>query len=144
MTRTSALGVLLIGVLGLSAVACDDKHEGPPISPSPNPPPAPAFVSLTLTGNLNLSAVGETSQLTATAGYSDGTTKDVSRESRWSVNDQRVATVAADGLLSVVGLGRSSVSVRNRLVVGGECRRLLLARCPAAATCPCRRHQERI
>ena len=112
MTRSTARCVLLMGLLGLSGIACDDTNGGPsPQSPSPSPPPAPAFVSLTLTGNFNLSAVGETSQLTATAGYSDGTTKDVSRESRWSVSDQRVVTLSTDGLLTVVGLGRTSVSV---------------------------------
>ena len=79
MRRSTAGCVLLMGVLGLSGIACDDKNEGPPLSPSPNPapPPAPVLVSLALTGNVNLSAVGETSQLTVTASYNDGTTKDV-------------------------------------------------------------------
>jgi Bacterial Ig-like domain (group 2) len=118
MTRSAARCVLLMGVLGLSGIACDDRNEGPPLSPSPNPapPPAPVVVSLTLTGNANLSAVGETSQLTVTANYNDGSTKDVSKETRWTIGDRRVVTVSTEGLLTVVGLGRTSVfaSYSNR------------------------------
>ena len=118
MTRSAAWCALLIGVLGLWGIACDDRNEGPPMSPSPNPPPPPlsAITGLTLAGNVNLSAVGETSQLTVTATYSDGTTKDVSRESRWTIGDQRVLTVSPEGLLTVAGLGRTYVyaSYSNR------------------------------
>ncbi len=113
MRRSTARCVLLMGVLSLSGLACDDKNEGPPLSPSPNPapPPAPVLVGLTLTGNVNLSAVGETSQLTVTANYSDGSTKDVSKETRWTIGDRRVVTVSTEGLLTVVGFGRTSVFV---------------------------------
>ena len=107
MTRSTARCVLLMGVLGLSGIACDDRNEGPPMSPSPNPPPPPApfVVGLTLTGNVNLSAVGETTQLTASASYSDGTTKDVSGETVWIVGDRRVVTSSTTGLVTVVGFG---------------------------------------
>jgi hypothetical protein len=78
---------------------------------NPPPPPAPVVVSIALTGNVLLSAVGETSQLTLTASLSDGTTKDVTREGRWTIGDSRVASLAVDGLLTVLGLGRTSVNV---------------------------------
>jgi Bacterial Ig-like domain (group 2) len=112
MRCSTARCVLLMGVLGLSSIACDDKKEGPPLSPSPNPapPPAPALVSLALTGNVNLSAVGETSQLTVTASYNDGSTKEVSKETRWTIGDQRVVTMSTEGLLTVVGFGNTFVN----------------------------------
>ena len=114
MTRSTARCILLIGVLGCSGVACDERNGGPPTSPSPNPapPPAPVLTGLALTGNVTLSAMGETSQLTATATYSDGTTKDVSPETGWTIGDRRVGTVSTDGLLTVVGFGRTFVSAR--------------------------------
>jgi hypothetical protein len=114
MTCSTVWCVLLSGVLGLSGMACDAKNEGPPLSPSPNPagPPAPVLAGLTLTGNVSLSAVGETSQLTATASYSDGTTKDVSSQTSWTISDRRVLTSSTTGLLTVVGFGRTFVSAR--------------------------------
>ena len=67
---------------------------------------------LTLTGNTLLNAVGETSQLTATAAYSDGTTADVTKESLWTTSDPTVVTVSTDGMLTARGLGRASVTLR--------------------------------
>jgi hypothetical protein len=106
--------VLLISVLCLSGVGCDDEPDGP-LSPSPTPaapppPPPPVVVSLALSGNFELSSVGETSQLTATATLSDGTSKEVSREVRWSVLDSRVLTISPDGLVTITSLGRTNVS----------------------------------
>ena len=112
MTRSAARCVLLIGVLGLSGVGCGDGDD-PPLGPS-GPPPVipPALVGLTLTGNVTLTAVGETSQLTATAAYSDGTSKDVSRETQWSIGDARVLTISQDGVITIAGFGRTSVNAR--------------------------------
>ena len=111
MTRSTPFFLLAIAALALGTVACDD-HQSPTVpSNNPAPPPAPVLVSVALTGNVLLSAIGETSQLTLTASLSDGTTKDVTRDGRWTLADSRVATVSADGLLTVVGLGRTFVSV---------------------------------
>jgi hypothetical protein len=71
-----------------------------------------ALTSLTLSGNLSLRSVGETSQLTATAVYADGSTADVTTESRWTVALSGVATITSGGLLTAVGLGRTPVSVQ--------------------------------
>ena len=108
MTRSTPFCALVIAALTVATAACDG--EEPPLSTSPSnsaPPPAPVAVSIALTGNVLLSAVGETSQLTLTASLSDGTTKDVTRDARWTISDSRVATLTPDGLLTVVGLGRS-------------------------------------
>ena len=112
MTRSTARCVLLMGVLGLSGVGCGDGDE-PPLGPS-GPPPVipPALVGFTLAGNVTLSAVGETSQLTATAAYSDGTSKDVSRETQWSIGDARVLTISQDGVITIAGFGRTFVNAR--------------------------------
>ena len=70
------------------------------------------LTSLTFSGNTGLTAVGETSQLTATAGYDDNTTADVTKESLWSTSDATIATVTNDGVLTARGLGRCSVFLR--------------------------------
>jgi hypothetical protein len=56
--------------------------------------------------------VGESVQLTATVSYSDGSTRDVTREARWTTSD--IATITADGLLTAVRPGAS------RVIAGAE------------------------
>src|SRR5438876_1166519 len=49
---------------------------------------------LSVTGNASLTAIGETSQLTAVATFSDGAVKDVSRDTRWGSTDPSVMMVS--------------------------------------------------
>ena len=73
-----------------------------------------ALASLAMTGNLKLNAIGETSQLTATATYADGSTRDVTNEARWNSGTLAVATFGVPpnaGLLTARGLGASGISV---------------------------------
>jgi hypothetical protein len=111
MTRPKPFRALVVAVLAAAGTAACDKHQSPTMPSDPAPPPSPAVVSIALTGNVLLTAVGETSQLTLTASLSDGTTQDVTSNGRWIVSDSRVATVTPDGLLTVVGLGRTFVNV---------------------------------
>ena len=79
-------------------------------------PPPPALTALTVSGNTNLTSVGETSQLTATARFVDGSTRDVSSESQWTLYPATVVTVSPSGLLTAIGLGQVSVNVRYPIV----------------------------
>ena len=83
MTGSTTWCTFLIGALSFAGIACNDRNDpvGPTVQGNPTPP-APVVSSIALTGNVLLSAVGETSQLTLTASFSDGTTKDVTREGR--------------------------------------------------------------
>jgi hypothetical protein len=77
-------------------------------SPTSNPPPtttAPGLVLVAATGNTSLSAVGETTQLTAKAQYSDGTTSDVTSMAMWSSSDRSTMDVSIAGLVTVRRLG---------------------------------------
>src|SRR5579859_691796 len=68
----------------------------------------PTLRSIQVTGlNANVVA-GQTQQLSATATYSDGSTKDVTSTAAWSSNDPTVATVAAGGMLTAKGRGQCS------------------------------------
>jgi hypothetical protein len=111
MTRPTSIWGLMFAVLAAAGSAACDKHQSPTMPSDPPPPPSPVVVSVALTGNVLLTAVGETSQLTLTASLSDGSTQDVTANGRWVVGDSRVVTVTAGGLLTVAGLGRTFVTV---------------------------------
>jgi hypothetical protein len=111
MTGSTSIRALMLVVLAAAGTVACDEHQSPTMPSDPPPPPPPAVVSIALTGNVLLTAVGETSQLTLTASLSNGTTQDVTSNGRWMIGDSRVVTVTAGGLLTVVGLGRTSVTV---------------------------------
>lgn len=77
---------------------------------------ADQVVALRISGNTSLRAVGETSQLTATADYPDGSTADITREVRWMSSVPAVATIAADGLVTAHGLGSTTINAQYAAV----------------------------
>jgi hypothetical protein len=70
------------------------------------------LASLSLSGNTILTAVGETSQFTAVALFSDDSTRDVTLEAAWGSSQPEVATISPTGLLTARALGSTFVSVR--------------------------------
>jgi hypothetical protein len=108
------LTVVLIAALGCAA--CDrSKSVAIPTAPTtpatPAAPPVapPSVTGVSIHGNASLTAVGETSPLTAMAALSDGTTKDVTTAVRWSSSDTSSITVSAGGMVTVVRFGASYV-----------------------------------
>jgi len=83
-----------------------------PPAPAPAPVPVPTVTGVTISGNLSFTRVGETSQLTATARLSDGTTKDVSSDpsTRWISNDTAIFNVSTSGLVTIVEFGSASIT----------------------------------
>jgi len=73
---------------------------------------AVALSGLSLSGNLSLQSVGETTRLTATALYADGTTTDVTSEARWTVAVPSVASIATDGVLTARALGTTTINLQ--------------------------------
>ncbi|NGQ97126.1 S8 family serine peptidase, partial [Brevibacillus sp. SYP-B805] len=55
--------------------------------------------------------VGATQQLTVTATYSDGTTKDVTSQATYQTVDPNIATVSASGLLTGIAPGNTTVNI---------------------------------
>jgi hypothetical protein len=104
---TRIIAALLIGC---SVGACG----GSPAAPSSTGPAPPSLVvnALRIGGNVALTSVGETSQLTATAVYSDGSEKDVSRETAWSSTQTSVVTVSSSGLVTVAAFGVATIVAR--------------------------------
>ena len=88
-------------------------------SSTPTTPAAPTVKSVAIGGNLTLTAVGQTSQLAATATLSDGTTQAVTSTSTWQSSNTAVATVsAAPVLVSSVGYGTATIAAADSGVTG--------------------------
>jgi hypothetical protein len=114
------LAAMFIYPLALLAMACGGSSSAPssllsgtttPTTPTPTPPVSPTPTSVVVTGRNQLSALGEKSQLTATARYADGTSKDVTSEATWASELPSVFTVSA-GEITTVGFGISGITAR--------------------------------
>ncbi len=109
-------GVLLLIVVAPAWTSGCGGDKPTPTTPTPTttiPAPAPSsntVTRVTISGNVTLSAIGETSQLTVIATLSDNSTKDVTSLGVWQVSDRRVITLSQGGLLSVTGLGATWIA----------------------------------
>ena len=106
--------MLTIGV-AIATIACGGgtSTSNTPAKPSP-PPPPPSVTSIALSPQNSAVTVGKTLQLTATATFSDGTSKNISSSSstNWISSDKTVATVNG-GLVTGLKLGVVTVSVAS-------------------------------
>ena len=64
--------------------------------------------------------VGTTSQFSATANLSSGTSQDVTSVSTWSSSNTSAAIVSATGLVTAVGSGSSVITATYSNVVGSD------------------------
>src|SRR5688500_6258268 len=105
MNRLLAALTLLVVLPG-----CGGSDRSSPVAPTV--PSAPLAVTrVRIGGNTGLTTVGETSQVTATATFSDGSEKDVTAEAVWGSTESSVVTVVS-GLLTVRRLGATTISAR--------------------------------
>jgi hypothetical protein len=107
---TMTLPVVVTSVLVLAGTACSDRSAAPTSPTAPTPAPGGYLVGIAIAGNLTLRSIGQTSQLTLTATYSDRATRDVSSEGQWTAANSEIASLSATGLLTAVAFGRTSVS----------------------------------
>ena len=94
---------LLLVVVAVLASAC-----GGPAEPSPVPR------SLTVTA----AVTGTQYQLVAVAGFSDGTTQDVTSQAGWRSSDSTVASVSAAGLVTPLANGSALITATYQGVTG--------------------------
>ena len=72
-------------------------------------PTTPSGVpNLSISGNRSLT-VGQTSQLTLIATFSDGTSRTFTSQATWQSTNMAVATVSSTGLVTAVGLGQAII-----------------------------------
>jgi hypothetical protein len=93
-------------IAALVAGACGDDN---PVGPTPATQTAQ---SVSISGPTTLQALGDTAQLTLTATFSDGSTRNVSTEAGWSVDHPNVVAVSLGGLLTARGYGQCYVTAR--------------------------------
>ena len=110
--RVAYAGVGLL--LCAAAASCNNSKiiQGNPGSPTPTPAtpsPTATVTRVTISGNVPLTEIGATAQLTAMAQYSDGAAQDVTQQATWVTTDARVVTVAR-GFVTVVGFGQATIS----------------------------------
>jgi len=98
ITRDGLLHELMIGWVGAGAPA--------------EPKESPTFEMLSIYPEKIVMRPGWKQQLQAIATYSDGSTRDVTRLSLFSVNAERIASVSDDGLVHADQLGETAVSAR--------------------------------
>jgi hypothetical protein len=96
----------------LALVNCAGTSNTGPTSPTPA---SAAVAALMVT---NPAPGGSTFQLMATARLMDGSTRDVTAIATWTSSDISIATVAATGLVTVVGSGPVELRARYQNVAG--------------------------
>ena len=74
------------------------------------------MTSFALSGNSSLGSIGQTSKLTATGHFADGSERDVSANMLWSTDVPNVVTISRDGLVTAIGLGVTTIFVTQQPV----------------------------
>ena len=94
------IGVAVL-LAALVAAACAKKSSSTP---------SPTVSGVAVTGNGAFTSKNQTSQLTATATLSDGTTQNVTNTATWSSSNSGVATVSSTGLVTAVSFGSATIT----------------------------------
>lgn len=111
---------VLILLLSLTLLtACDGgssadirNNTGPGLNGGTNKPPLPVLQSITLNASESSIYIGESSQLTATAIYSDNSTKDITDKLNWSSTESNYTySNTTKGLLYGIHAGTKQITV---------------------------------
>ena len=98
--------IAMVAVLGLFAVACDSSTSPSTVS------------TVAITGTPPI--VGATSQFSAMATLSDGTTQDVTNLATWVSSNTDEATVSSAGVVTGVGAGTVTIQATYQSVTGSD------------------------
>ena len=108
-----ARSLLIAFAVAAGFIACGgDDRPSTPVVPTLFGPPT----TIKISGNLNLTAVGQQSQLTATATFANGQSRNVTSQAQWEVTNPAVATISSTGLLRVTAIGETQVTATYREV----------------------------
>jgi hypothetical protein len=117
-SHRSLVGVFVIVTLATPAVCCNSKTSAnvptAPTPVAPTPPATPTVTSVSISGSTSFSALGQTSQLSAIANYSNATTENVTGVAVWQTSNPVVAAVSGSGLLTARGLGAAQVTASHQ------------------------------
>jgi len=112
MNMRSILSAIAFSFAAATVVACGDDAESPDnVAQATDPTNGKTISELALSGDDRTTLEeGQTTQLTATLRYADGTTRDVTNEAQWNTSDPSNATVAR-GLVTAIDEGPVEISV---------------------------------
>jgi Big-like domain-containing protein len=96
-------------------VACGGNNDTNPVAPTPTPNPSATVSAVTVA---SAPASATTFQLTATARFSDNTSRDVTTASAWTTSNASLATVTSGGLVTAIGSGDVDVRAVYQGVTG--------------------------
>src|SRR4029079_16833436 len=113
MKHTCLSGIASFATVML--VACGGNNNANPVSPTPSPNPSAAVSAITVT---SAPASATTFQLTATARFSDNTSRDVTTAAAWTTSNESLATVSQSGVLTAIGTGDVDVRAVYQGVTG--------------------------
>jgi hypothetical protein len=105
--RLKRAHIVAIGLLALVALGACSKSG--PTGPSPTPAPTATFQSLSIQGSQSVEQ-GSQTQLTVTAHYSDGRTRDVTNQASYQSSDDRIAVASSTGLVTAVRPGNVDIT----------------------------------
>jgi hypothetical protein len=103
------LGVVLVTALAGCSRSGSLTLPTSPSSPASSPAGLAAVTSLAVRGNAVLTAVGESTPLTAVATLSDGTSRNVTSAVQWVSSHASIIAVSPGGMLTVIRFGQSHV-----------------------------------
>jgi hypothetical protein len=111
------IAVILVAIV--FAAACGSNPvlvaAPTPMTPSPLPPATPTLVAVTVSG---LAAISSNAQMTASARYSDSSTREVTSLASWESSAPSVATVSSTGVVAVVATGDVELRATYQNAVG--------------------------
>lgn len=102
-------GALLIAT-SLLAGACNSSSSSSPTAPTAGTSGAATLQGVIMNGTQALKDAGTTTQYTATATYSDGSSKDVTRSATWRSSAEGIATVDSAGVVTARGSGQTIIT----------------------------------
>src|SRR6266516_286720 len=118
-----ALPVLLLAGCGGNSSSSSSSTPSTPVAPTAT------VSSIAVSGNSP--ALGDTSQFTATATLSTGTTQDVTAQATWQSSDAAVATVSSAGMVRSMAAGDADITATYSGVRGSQHVRVAAAVVPA-------------
>jgi Bacterial Ig-like domain (group 2) len=105
--KSSRLVLILIGLV--CSWSCSGSSSSSPTTPTTTSS-APTVSSVAVSGGTALAAAGQTSQLTATATFSNGTTQNVTATATWQSSNAAIATITSSGVVTAVGSGAATIT----------------------------------
>src|SRR5579864_5844586 len=108
--RRRIVGLAATGLAAVSVLACGSSNSSAPSTPSPS------VTSIAVTGSAP--TVGLTSQFSATATLSNGTTQTVTSQAAWQTSNATIATVNNAGVVTGVGPGDVDITATYQAVAG--------------------------